>query len=200
MYIENIEKVTKAKYKVTTDEGVLYLYTGDLRRYKVKAGEELSLENYDTLIKETLRPRCRRKTLDILTRSDKTEAELREKLARYGYPGFLIDDAIDYANKYHYINDERVANSYIYFKSGRKSSREMKMELARKGVDKETIERLIEEKADDGEAIENAIIRKVGSAESLDDDKLQKLQAYLYRHGFETDLIKEKTARFREKA
>ncbi len=198
MYIESIDKITKIKYKVSTDKGLLYLYTGDLRRYRLKSGEEVPDEVYDALMKETLIPRCRKKALDILTRADRTRKELVNRLKRAGFTEELIDDAIAYVDKYHYINDERVAASYIAFKGGRKSSRELASVLKNKGVDKETAERLIEAYGDDDEAIEAAIRKKTLGKTVLSDDELRKLNAYLFRHGFDGELIRDKLAKFRE--
>ena len=198
MYIESIDKITKIKYKVSTDKGLLYLYTGDLRRYRLKSGEEVPDEVYDALMKETLIPRCRKKALDILTRADRTRKELVNRLKRAGFTEELIDDAIAYVDKYHYINDERVAASYIAFKGGRKSSRELTSVLKNKGVDKETAERLIEAYGDDDEAIEAAIRKKTLGKTVLSDDELRKLNAYLFRHGFDGELIRDKLAKFRE--
>lgn len=198
MYIESIDKITKIKYKVSTDKGLLYLYTGDLRRYRLKSGEEVPDEVYDALMKETLIPRCRKKALDILTRADRTRKELVNRLKRVGFTEELIDDAIAYVDKYHYINDERVAASYIAFKGGRKSSRELASVLKNKGVDKETAERLIEAYGDDDEAIEAAIRKKTLGKTVLSDDELRKLNAYLFRHGFDGELIRDKLAKFRE--
>lgn len=198
MFIESVEKVTKIKYKVVTENGLLYLYTGDLRRYRIKQGTELSDDAYEALMKETLIPRCRRKALDILTRTDRTEKELREKLARAGFSPELVNDAISYVNSYHYLDDERVAKNYIGFKGTKKSKRELSMELTRKGIERDTAERLIEEKSDEDSAIESVIRKRIGSKEKLSDDEIRKLSGYLYRHGFEADLIKDKLYRLRE--
>jgi len=80
MFIDSIEKLNKYKYKVKTETSVFYVYQSDLRKYSIKEGIEFSDEIYERLVKETLIPRARKKALDILSRADCSEADLRKKL------------------------------------------------------------------------------------------------------------------------
>ena len=66
MFVNSIEKLGKYKYKVTTDTLILYLYQNDLRKYSIKEGVDFSRDSYEKLVNETLIPRARKKSLDLL--------------------------------------------------------------------------------------------------------------------------------------
>ena len=189
MFIESILKVNKYKYKVTSDSLIFYVYQSDLRRYGIREGSELSDEMYERYIRETLIPRARKKSLDILSRADCSETELRRKLALKNYPSEVIEDAINYVKKYNYINDERFASNYLNYKGKSKSSRHIKMELISKGIESSIIEKLFSDNDNDEEALYNLLKKKIKNPEEMDDDKLRKIYAYLYRKGFNGELI-----------
>ena len=75
MFIENVEKVNKYKFRVTADALVFYVYQSDIRRYCIKEESKFPDEKYEALMKETIIPRARKKALDILSRADCSEAE-----------------------------------------------------------------------------------------------------------------------------
>ena len=134
MFVNSIEKLGKYKYKVTTDTLILYLYQNDLRKYSIKEGVDFSRDSYEKLVNETLIPRARKKSLDLLSRADCSEAVLRKKLALKNYLPYVIEDAINYVKSFNYINDERYAENYLNFRSKTKSTRQLKMELISKGI------------------------------------------------------------------
>ena len=190
MFIESIEKFGKYKYKVRTDTQVFYVYQSDLRKYSIKEGMEFSEESYGRLIKETLVPRARKKALDILSRADCSEADLKRKLSLKNYLPDAIDDAVKYVKKFNYINDERYAVNYINYRSKAKSTRQIKMELISKGIDNDIIDGLlVDNNISDEEALYNLLKKKIKNPEEMNEEKIKKLYSYLYRKGFSTELI-----------
>ena len=189
MFIESIEKVNKYKFRITTDSIVFYAYQSDIRRYGIKEGVEFTDEKYEAFVKETLIPRARKKTLDILCRADWSESDLKRKLFLKDYPSNVVDDAINYVKKFNYINDERYAESYLNYRGKLKSSRQLKMELKSKGIDSSIIESLMNDERSDEEALYNLIRKKIKNPEEMDDEKIRKIYAYLYRRGFSAELI-----------
>ena len=190
MFIERVEKVNKYKFAVTTDSLVLYVYQSDIRRYGIKEGTEFSAERYEALISETLIPRARKKALDLLSRADCSEADLRKKLMLKNYLPTVVDDALNYVKRFNYINDERYAENYLNYRGKAKSSRQLKMELISKGIDSDIIDNLLVENSSDEEAIRNLIQKKIKNSEDIDDAKIKKIYAYLYRKGFNSELIR----------
>ena len=190
MFIDSIEKLGKYKYKVKTETLVFYVYQSDLRKYSIKEGVEFSKELYERLIKETLVPRARKKALDILSRADCSEADLRRKLALKNYLPEVIEDAVNYAKKFNYINDERYAENYLNYRGKSKSTRQIKMELISKGIDSSIIENLFLDDRSDEEALHNLLKKKIKNPKDLDEDKIRKIYSYFYRKGFSTELIR----------
>ncbi len=80
------------------------------------------------------------KALKILTDRDKTEKELRDKLAGLGYDDGAIDGAVEYVRSYGYIDDMRYAENYASYRMESKSRMQLAMELRRRGVDEGVIE------------------------------------------------------------
>ena len=191
MLIDSIEKLGKYKYKVKTETSVFYVYQSDLRKYSINEGREFSEKTYERLIKETLVPRARKKALDILSRADCSEADLRKKLSLKNYLPDVIEDAINYAKKFNYINDERYAENYLSYRGKTKSTRQIKMELLSKGIDYNIIENLLTDSSNEEEALRNLLRKKIKNPKDMDEDKIKKIYAYLYRKGFSTELIRE---------
>jgi recX family len=189
MFIESIEKVNKYKFRITTDKSVFYTYQSDIRRYDIKENIEFPEERYEAFVKETLMPRARKKALDILSRADCSESDLKRKLFLKDYPSNVVDDAINYVKKFNYINDERYAENYLNYRGKSKSSRQLKMELKSKGIDSSIIESLMNDERSDEEALYNLLRKKIKNPEEMDDEKIRKIYAYLYRRGFSAELI-----------
>ena len=189
MFIDSIEKAGKYRYKIKAENIVFYAYLSDIRKYAIKESTELPDELYENFINETMVPRARKKALDILSRADCSESDLRKKLLVKNYQSEVIEDAIEYVKKFNYLNDERYAENYINYKSNSKSLRQIKMELLSKGIDSDIIERFITDDRSDKEALQNLIKKKIKSFVEVDNDKINKLYSYLYRKGFSAELI-----------
>lgn len=189
MFIESIEKVNKYKFRITTDKSVFYTYQSDIRRYGIKENIEFPEERYEAFVKETLMPRARKKALDILSRADCSEADLKRKLSLKDYPTEVVEDALNYVKKFNYINDERYAENYLNYRGKSKSKRQLKMELISKGIDGSIIENLMMDERSDEEALYNLLKKKIKNPEEMDDEKIRKIYAYLYRRGFSSEII-----------
>lgn len=84
------------------------------------------------------------KALKILSASPVSEAELRRKLYRAGYPDILIDQALDECRRHNYINDELLAADSAEYLIARGTGRRMvKVKLRRRGLDKELVDEVI---------------------------------------------------------
>ena len=192
MIITNLERGRGQKIYVTLEDGNRFLlYTGDIRRYHLREGEELSEELFARIMEETIYRRAKQKALAVLKRADQSESELRRKLKQSEYPEEIIEKTIAYVYSYHYLDDKRYAESYLRYKSSSKSRRQMINELRQKGVTKEDIESALEEQpGDDIEAIQRAIRKKTKDVDSLTYEQKQKIAAYLYRKGFQEEDIR----------
>ncbi|MFR3731009.1 regulatory protein RecX [Lacrimispora sp.] len=191
MLVTEIVPVDKRRSKVILDEDfTLVLYRGDIKRFKIEEGKLFSEEAYEELLHEVLFKRARERVLFLLKSSDKTEQELIRKLKEGGYPKEAIDYAIGFLKEHRFINDENYGRRYVEYNSGRKSEKQIRYELQRKGLDKEVIRDILEEQPVDEESQIKAYIRKkCRNPEEMDRKDRSKIIASLARKGFSYEAV-----------
>lgn len=188
MEVTRIELITKTKYRIYIDEEPAFvLYKGELRRFGIKEQEAISEETIQAIKGQVLLKRAKLRALHLLNDMARTEGQLRDKLKRNGYPEDIVDEALSYVKSFGYINDEEYIRSFIESRKEKKSRREIYALLGQKGVDRETVERILEEAYEghtEEEAIRMILSRKHWNQEETDEKKRQKMYAYLVRKGF----------------
>lgn len=193
MLITQISEVDKKRMMIHTEEGVSFvLYKGEIRRFALQEGEEIASEVYEEIRTDILIKRARKRAMFLLEKMDRTESQLRNKLRQGFYGEDLIDDAIAYVKKYHYIDDNRYAQTYVRYQKERKSKRQIKMDLMQKGVDREIIEQAIEaeyEPESEQELILKWIEKRKYKIEESDIKEKQKMYQFLMRKGFRSEDI-----------
>ncbi len=86
------------------------------------------------------------KAVKILSTAPASEAELRRKLFRAGYPEILVEQAVSECLRRGYINDELLASDCAEYLSMRGTGRRMvKVKLLRRGLDRELVDSAIAE-------------------------------------------------------
>lgn len=142
----------------------------------------------------------KKRALRLLERKDYSRKELVVRLQKDGYQENVIEQVIAYIDSYHYLDDIRVAASYINGKKEYKSKKELEFLLKQKGISEEDISRAIEENYINDDGIEQeklAIIRQLrkyhleeSQLETMPYEEKQKVAAKLYRKGFASDKIR----------
>lgn len=202
MQILSVEPFRKKKVLITLDSGEkLALYVSEGKRYGVEEGEELSEEVYEALKKEVLIPRGRKRILHLLEAVDRTEADLRRKLKEGFFPEEVIDDAVLYAKKFHYIDDERYLQNYLTSQLKKKSSRQVALELERKGIERSFVQTAMEEfYLNDPEAEKEAALHLLEKKlkNFVDGEKIYKAKQALFRKGFSYSVIEKAVNSFLE--
>ena len=190
------------------------LYPKEINTYSLEDECEISESAYERIIEETLLPRAKRYVMNLLVKSDKTEAELKRKLRQAGYGDVIAEGAIDYVRGFHYIDELRTAESFIRTKMDFSSEKEIRYKLSEKGIDEETIDTAYSLVVTENEkysgydlaentelrAAENFVRKKLGTRLSMvtDDEnedilpyeEKQKLMAAAFRKGFRQDSIR----------
>lgn len=191
MIVMEIVPVDKRRSKVFLDEDfALVLYRGEINRFGIKEGEELSEDTYQEILNDVLFKRARERVLYLLKASDKTEQELVRKLKDGGYPKEAIEYAVGFVKEHRFINDEDYGKRYVEFNSRRKSEKQIQFELQRKGLDKEMIRDILKEQPVDEEAQIQAYIRKKRiDTQELDRKERSKVMAALGRKGFSYEAV-----------
>ncbi len=143
----------------------------------------------------------KKRALRLLEKRDYSRKELKDKLKKDGYSEELVLEIIDYVDSYHYLDDERVAGSFIRGRKGCKSKRELEYLLKQKGIGEEEIALAMEEnyKNEDGVSQEEIVIQRQlekyhveeAELENMTYEEKQKIAAKLYRKGFEQENIRK---------
>lgn len=135
--------------------------------------------------------------LTILERFDRTEMEIRKKLKEREYTPEEIEETVRFLKEYRYVNDAAYAEKYIRVYSAKKSIRQIRCDLERKGVAKELVaESLGENPVDEEEQVRRLLIKKgYQPGEWMEPDQYRKMMGALCRKGFSYDVIRRVTER-----
>lgn len=193
MQVMQISGLDKKRMRIFLEDGRSFvLYRGEVRRYSLEEGAELSDGQYEEICSEILKKRARRRTMHLLEKMDRTEAQIREKLRQGFYPEEIIEDAVAYVKGYHYLDDSRYAENYVRNQREKKSRRKIQMELMAKGIDRELAEQTLEEECqreNEQELILKWVEKKHYSAQTADLKEKQRMYQFLMRKGFQSDDI-----------
>ena len=193
--VNNYEALGKGRYRVAFDNGVsCILYRSEAAQLSIEVQCSLTDENYDYLINEIVGKRAKKRAMHILEQMDRTEHQLREKLAKGEYPQECIDSAVEYVKKYRYLDDERFASSYVRYHQEKLSRQQLSVKLTQKGVGKDIIAEALEMEyeADDGEKIRNLLSKRHFDPDNTDRQENNKIYQYILRRGFKSsDILKE---------
>ncbi len=125
-----------------------------------------------------------------LTFKDRTEKEIKDKLKEKGYSSQDIDESIARLKEYGYLNDENYTLSYIKSNKNKKGIRLISMELAKKGISKDTIYGQLEETTvDEVGAIEDVLVRRYRDLDIEDETQKRRVYNYFLRRGFGHEAI-----------
>lgn len=191
MIVSELKSQKGGRITVVLDNGLKFpLYRREIQQYGLAPGEEIPEEVWEQIKAEILIKRARKRLLYLLQRADQTEKQLRDRLARDGYPEDVADDAIAYVESYHYIDDFRYACTYLNYHQTQKSSFMLKKSLMDKGISREIIEDAFEQEY---HADEFQIALRFAGKKHYDFEKdpkaRQKLWQYLAGKGFGPDVI-----------
>ncbi len=102
---------------------------------------------------------AKNKAVRFIQYRPRTENEVRRKLSGSGYDGNTIDRVVTQLKEENMLNDADFARAWAEerFLSKRLGWSRIRRELARKGVDRETVNRIMEELSDQYDETENAI-------------------------------------------
>ncbi len=195
MIVTEIKPVTRKRSWVSVEgQPAFVLYNGELSRYRIREGEELPQSVWRELMEEVLVKRSRKRALNLLLKSDRTRSQLLQKLLTDGYPPEIAEQAVAYAESFGYIDDSRYARRYLDGPGGRKSRTAARVDLIRKGISSDLVDRILQETEAESEETERekavSLVRKrVGEPHRLDDKEYRRTYAYLARRGFSSSDI-----------
>ena len=161
MTVTAIVPVDKRKCKVFLGEDFAFvLYKSEAARFHIEEENELSEQTYEKIKEEILLKRARDRALYLLQSQGRTKAEMIQKLQKDGYPDDVIREVMSFLEEYHFVDDSSYTENYIHVNKSRKSPRQIVFELQQKGVDKDTISRMLEEAPINEDDTVRALLKK----------------------------------------
>lgn len=193
--VVSFEKLDKGKRRIrfSTGESCIVYYS-EIRGMHIEEGSGIAPEIYEKIFKDIVGKRAKKRALHLLEQMDRTEQQLREKLELSEYPDRCIEEAIEYVKGFHYLDDERYAETFTRYKKEKLSRQQIKQKLMIKGVSRDIIAHAIEEEYDVDEKIHirNILEKKHFSSEDADEGEFRRIYNYLLRRGFRSnDILKE---------
>ncbi len=127
--------------------------------------------------------------LSYLTRSAKTEMQVRIKLKEKGFSMDERNYAVNKAIVLGYINDQDYAESYVEFYAKAKGKVRLRRELHEKGIADSIIDRVLEGIEDERDNCYN-VAKKYLKGKKKDEKLREKLLRHLVARGFSYSVIK----------
>ena len=130
---------------------------------------------------------ARSKALAILLYRPRTKKELTDKLLQAGFVLEEVEDAIAYAESFHYIDDKVFTENYIYSTHSNRSRQRLRFDLKKKGVPDDIITECLEHYNGESLALKKAFEKKLNGRDllNMDQKEREKIIAFLIRRGFQ---------------
>jgi regulatory protein len=204
MEITDIQVQKKNKHRVSVfvdNEYSFSLDEIDCIRLQIKTGKKVTPEDIKKYNLESNLSKARNKALDIISRRDICERELKNKLRDKGYDEMITDIVIDELSALGYIDDYEYALKFIEEAIHLKSNGRIKIkyDLSKKGVSEDIIRKALSEFDEDPAEMIAEIISSRYSGVDLNDFKnKQKITRYLAGRGYDFSEINEGIRRAKE--
>ncbi|MDO8621470.1 MAG: regulatory protein RecX [Candidatus Levybacteria bacterium] len=137
------------------------------------------------------------KALKFLSYRPRSEKEIRDKLFQKKTPQDLIEKIVSKLKEQKFINDEEFAKLWIESRNRSKprSLRLIKLELKRKGIEGDIIDKMTNDEGlmiKDLESAKKLVAKRMARLKGLDRQKIyEKLGRFLASKGFGWDTIKQ---------
>lgn len=134
---------------------------------------------------------AKKKALSLLNYCDRTEFQLRQKLEEGAFPPQAIEEAIQYVYSFHYLDDRRYAENYVFSKRNEKSLFEIREELKCRGVEADLIDDVLSQSDfDETETVSALFQKKYGHKDLSDPALYEKALRYFAGKRFPYDAAK----------
>jgi regulatory protein len=180
---------TEGRYNVFVDEEYSFsLDEAQLVKIGLRKGDEISDERLAELKTESDFGKNYVRALDLISRRLRSEREVRDYAWRKKWSPENTDRVVERLYKYGYLDDAKFARAFVASRAGRDFSiKKMKVELIKKGIKSDLIEKVLTDNTDFDE-IES--LKKLINKKRAHYDDERKLTAYLMSKGFKYDDIR----------
>lgn len=134
---------------------------------------------------------AKKKAMSLLKYMDRTEWQLRDKLAARGFSEEAVEGAVDYVKSFHYLDDYRYAVHFVELHYEQRSRQRMRQDLYQRHVPEEYIDLALESICENDDVALQEALRKITKGETeYSYEEKQKIAGKLYRKGFRLGDIK----------
>ncbi len=195
MRITRIEPLGKRRsavyFNLEGEELYMPLYAGELKHYHMEEEAELPDETFEEICTKILNPRAMQRGEYLLASKWYTAAELTNKFRENRYPECVITYVLDRFTEYGFIDDRRYAKRYVESVGKKKSVKQLRLDLTRKGIDRAILDDLLSDPAQETTALTSLIEKRCKNSDLSDPKEWNKQVRYLMGKGFSYDMVKE---------
>jgi regulatory protein len=158
---------------------------------KLKVGTGLEADRLAALARQEQVFRCREAAMRFLGYRPRSEAELRQRLQKKGFPGDVIGDVLKALREQGLVDDTEFARFWTENRESfsPRSQASTRRELRQKGVAPDVVDAVVSTIDDEDSAYRTAA-RRAGRMTVKDYQEFRRrLGAYLRRRGFNYDII-----------
>jgi regulatory protein len=145
------------------------------------------------------RPLAMGRALNLLGYRARSEAEIRDRLRRYGYAGETIEAVVGRLEELGYVDDAEFARLKAREKARRYGPRRVSVELRKSGVGEKLAQEVVEEefagRSEVGEARSAAARRYNGRGS---DAEARRVYGFLVRRGYSAEVCAQVAREYRE--
>ena len=195
--ITKIEAQKRSKDRVNIyvdEEYFMAVYAELVYTHSLKKGMEIDKESLESLLHDEMYMKAKNKALSILSKSDKSEKKLREKLLN-DYDENIVEEVIEFLKGYKLIDDNLLAEKIVHdnMNLSKFGKNKIKQNLYNKGIAASDIQDAISQ-IDPDEEYENAKYLAEKRLKRLKGEDKNKINQKIYQHlaykGFNYDIIK----------
>jgi regulatory protein len=165
----------------------------------LREGAAFSSEELERVRVAGERPVAMGRALNLLGYRARSEAEIRERLGRYGYAGETVEAVVGRLEELGYLDDVEFARLKAREKARRYGPRRVSVELRKSGVGEELAREVVEEefagRSEVGEARSAAARRYNGRGS---DAEARRVYGFLVRRGYSAEVCAQVAREYRD--
>jgi len=164
---------------------------------RLKVGDAVSTEYLADLQLESEKSTALDKALNHISRTPKTEKDVRTFLKGKGYLDDVSDYVIGKLKEYKYLDDREYARAYVEGMSKKKGKNLLAVELRRRGVPEAEIREALSEITNEDEGAA-AVLQKYFKNKTVDQKLLTRAFTYLVGKGFDYETARAAVKKYVE--
>ncbi len=189
MTVSAIRKLSSERFAVTIGDREIRTTANVLAQFRLFAGRELEPDLFEEFTAESARALAREHALEILSRRQMSEKEMRQKLMEKGYDAITAAYCSDWLAERHYLDDAEYAGMLVrHYSSKGYGIGRIRSEFVRRGISRDLWDKALDEMSGGNERLADMLQKKLRGDYSK--DNIRKVSSSLFRRGFSWDEIR----------